>query len=126
MSVTVPSVRGFAIDTTFVLFFLAIEFGQSLTSFGFDGVLLAVTLMMVLILPYYLPNSEERPEFGRWILGRTFIAAFAVGLGLIFRQAVDVLVPDAFKFLPMTLLIVTAMFSCFFQFYAFTKFRLAK
>lgn len=126
MSVAVPSVRGFAIDTTFVLFFLAIEFGQSLTSFGFDGVLLAVTLMMVLILPYYLSNSEARPEFGRWILGRTFIAAFAVGLGLIFRQSVGVLVPDAFKFLPMTLLIVTAMFSCFFQFYAFTRFRLAK
>lgn len=126
MSITIPETRSFAADTTFVLFFLAIEFGQSLMSFGLDGVFLAVTLTMLLILPYYLPNAEDRPTLGRWLMGRIFIAAFAIGLGVIFRQSVGVVIPDAFKFLPMTLLIVTAMFSCFFQFYAFTKFRLAK
>lgn len=126
MSTAIPAARGFAVDTTFVLFFLAIEFGQSLTSFGLDGVFLAITLMMLLILPYYLPNAEERPELGRWLLGRIFIAAFAIVLGVIFRQSVGVVIPDAFKFLPMTLLIATAMFSCFFQFYGFTKFRLGK
>jgi hypothetical protein len=126
MSIAIPATRSFAVDTTFVLFFLAIEFGQSLMSFGLDGVFLAVTLMMLLILPYYLQDAEDRPDLGRWLVGRIFIAAFAAGLGVIFRQSVGVVIPDAFKFLPMTLLIVTAMFSCFFQFYAFTKFRLAK
>ncbi len=118
--------RGFTIDTTFVLFFLAIEFGQSLTAFAMDSIFLAVTLAMLLVMPYFLITPDERPGFKKWLLGRSLIAAFAVLLGIMFRQSVGVLVPEAFKFLPMTMLIATAMISCYIQFYGFTKFRLAK
>lgn len=116
--------RGFAIDTTFVLFFLAVEFGQMLGNFALDTVFFAITLLMLLVLPYFLP-SEEKPGFGNWVLGRTLIAAFAVSVGVLFKQSLSVL-PEMFKFLPMTLLIVTAMLSCYIQFYGLLKLRLAK
>lgn len=117
--------KGFAIDTTFVLFFLAVEFGQSLGSFAFDTVLLATTLLMLLILPYFLP-SEEKPSFGNWVLGRTFIALFAVISGIIFHQSLGTVLPETFRFIPMTLLIVTAMLSCYIEYYGLLKIRLAK
>jgi len=115
----------FSIDTTFVLFFLAVEFGQNLGSFAFDSVLMAVTLLMLLILPYFL-TADEKPNFGNWLLGRTLIAIFAVMIGIIFHQILGTVLPETFRFLPMTLLIVTAMLTCYIQFYSFFKVRLAK
>ncbi|MCD9187420.1 MAG: hypothetical protein LUM44_13375 [Pyrinomonadaceae bacterium] len=125
MQIETASEKSFAIDTTFVLFFLAVEFGQTLGNFAFDTVLLAITLTMMLILPYFLP-SEEKPSFGNWVLGRTFIALFAVILGIIFRQTLGTVLPETFRFIPMTLLIVTAMLSCYIQYYGLLKIRLAK
>ncbi len=117
--------RGFVIETTFVLFFLAVEFGQSFSGLTFDGVFLALTLLMIIVLPYFLP-SNEKPNFKSWLLGRSFITIFAISLGLMFKQSVGVVLPETFRFLPMTLLIVTAMLSCYIQFYGFLKLRLAK
>jgi len=117
--------RGFVIDTTFVLIFLAIEFGQSFGIFTFDTGLLLITLLMLLVLPYYL-TADEKPNFGRWFLGRAFIVAFAVLLGFMFKQTLGVVLPETFRFLPMTLLIITAMLSCYLQFYGFFKLRLAR
>lgn len=116
--------KSFAIDTTFVLFFLAVEFGQMLGNFALDTVFFAITLLMLLVLPYFLP-SEDKPGFGTWVLGRTLIAAFAISVGAMFKQSLSVL-PEMFRFLPMTLLIVTAMLSCYIQFYGLLKLRLAK
>jgi len=117
--------RSFATETTFVLFFLAVEFGQSFSGLTLDGVFLALTLLMIIVLPYFLP-SDEKPSFKNWLLGRSFITIFAVSLGLMFKQSVGVVLPETFRFLPMTLLIVTAMLSCYIQFYGFLKLRLAK
>ena len=116
--------KTFAIDTTFVLFFLAVEFGQIIGNFTLDTAFFAVTLLMLLVLPYFLP-SDDKPSFGNWVLGRTLIAAFAVSVGVMFKQSLSVL-PEMFRFLPMTLLIVTAMLSCYIQFYGLLKLRLAK
>ena len=116
--------RNFAIDTTFVLFFLAVEFGQMIGNFALDTAIFAVALLTLLVLPYFLP-SEDKPRFGNWLLGRTLIAAFAVSVGVMFKQSLGVL-PETFRFLPMTLLIVTAMLSCYIQFYGLLKLRLAK
>ena len=116
--------KSFAIDTTFVLFFLAVEFGQMLNTFALDTVFFAITLLMLIVLPYFL-SSDEKPKFGNWVLGRTLIAAFAVSVGVMFKQSLGVL-PEMFRFLPMTLLIVTAMLSCYIQFYGLLKLRLAK
>ncbi len=117
--------KGFVVDTTFVLFFQAIECGRTLGVFAFDSVLMFITLLMILILPYYL-LADEKPHFGRWLLGRTFIVAFAVLLGVMFKQTLGVVLPETFRFLPMTLLVMTAMLSCYLQFYGFFKLRLAK
>ena len=117
--------RGFAVETTFVLFFLAVEFGRGFNGFTLDSVFLALTLLMVVVLPYFL-QSDEKPNFKNWLLGRSFITIFAVFLGLMFKQSVGVVLPETFRFLPMTLLIVTAMLSCYIQFYSFMKLRLAK
>ncbi|HEY8562744.1 MAG TPA: hypothetical protein VIL74_20370 [Pyrinomonadaceae bacterium] len=116
--------KSFAIDTTFVLFFLAVEFGQMLGGFTFDTTLFAVALLALLVMPYFLPG-EDKPSFGNWLLGRTLIAAFAVSVGVMFKQSLSVL-PETFRFLPMTLLIVTSMLSCYIQFYGLLKLRLAK
>lgn len=117
--------KGFAIDTTFVLFFLAVEFGQMVGNFAFDTIFFAITLLMVMVLPYFLP-SEEKQSFANWLLGRSLIAGFAILLGAMFKQSLGVVLPETFRFLPMTLLIVTAMLSCYIQFYGFLKLRLAK
>ncbi|HUR96835.1 MAG TPA: hypothetical protein VMZ26_02085 [Pyrinomonadaceae bacterium] len=118
--------KRFSIDTTFVLFFLAIDFGQSAFSAGIDTIFSGLTLGMLLVLPYFLPSATEKPDFMGWVLGRSLITVFAAGLGLMYQQALGVLLPDAFRFLPMTLLVVTAMLSCYLQFYAMIRFRLAR
>jgi hypothetical protein len=115
----------FVVDTTFVLFFLAVDCGQRFT-FGIDGMLSAVTLAMFVVMPYFLPFQGEKPEFERWLFGRVAIAALAIVLGAMFRQALGVILPDMFRFVPFTLLIVAAMISCYIQFYSLLRFRLAK
>ncbi len=117
--------NGFAIDTTFVLFFLAVEFGQMLGSFGFETVFFAITLLILLVLPYFL-SANETQSFGSWLLGRSLITALAISIGAMFKQTLGVVLPETFRFLPMTLLIVTAMLSCYIQFYGFLRLRLAK
>jgi hypothetical protein len=117
--------RGFAIDTTFVLFFLAVELGQSFVGFGLDTLFLVITLIMLAIAPYFLP-SEEKPKFGNWLVGRAFIAVFAVSLGWMFKQSLGAVLPEEFRFMPMTLLIITAMVSCYIQFYSFLNLREVK
>lgn len=112
----------FAIDTTFVLFFLAVDLGQNLNVVAFDTIFLGLTLLAVAVLPYFI-QSDEKPEFGNWLLGRSLIVIFAVMLGLMFKQTLGVVLPESFRFLPFTLLIVTAMLSCYIQFYSFFRLR---
>ncbi len=117
--------RGFSIDTSFVLFFLAIEFGQSFAGFGFESIFLVITLLTVAVVPYFA-ESGERPEFRNWLIGRAAILVFAVVLGVIFKQSLGVVFPAEFRFIPMTLLIVSAVLSCYIQFDGFLRLRLAK
>ncbi|MBK9156184.1 MAG: hypothetical protein IPM25_18580 [Chloracidobacterium sp.] len=117
--------RNFVVDTTFVLFFLGFDLGQRF-AFSLDGAVAAVTLASFLFLPYFLPYNGEKPPFERWVLGRTAIALLAIMLGVFFDQAVGVLVPEAFRFVPLTLLILAGA-ACFVtQFVGLLRFRLAK
>jgi len=120
------SIRGFANDTSFVLFFLGLESGRTLRNFTFDGFLLFVTMLMVMVLPYYLPWNDDRPDMGKWMIGRALISVFAVILGALLSPAYGTLLPESFRFMPLTFLIVAAMFSCFVQFYALMRLRPAK
>lgn len=119
------SERGFAVDTSFVLFFLAVEFGRTFLSLSLDNVFLFLTLLAVAILPYFL-LTDERTTLTNWLFGRSLIAGLAIMLGAMFKQSLGVVLPETFRFLPMTLLIVTAMLCCYVQFYGFLKLRLAK
>jgi hypothetical protein len=123
---TVGGGAGFAVDTTFVLFFLALEFGRSLLNFGFDGTLLGASLAMLIAVPYFYISDAARPDFGKWLVGRSLIAAFATVLGVVFDRTLGTILPDTMRFLPMTLLIVSAIVSCHSQFYGFLRLRPAK
>lgn len=108
----------FAIDTTFVLFFLTLELGRSASAFGFDTLLLIITTLMMMVLPYFLPSDSEPPSFAPWLALRGFIGVLGIGLG--------VMLPASLGFMPMTLLIIAATVSCYIQFYSLFKLRLAK
>jgi len=123
---SVSSEPDFAVDTTFVLFFLALEFGRSAAGLGLDCVLLGISLAAVLAMPYFLINASIGPDFGRWLLGRGLIAMFATLLGLVFDQTIGLVLPDVMRYIPMALLIVSAMVSCYFQFYGLLRLRPAK
>jgi hypothetical protein len=116
----------FVTDTAFVLFFLALEYGRSVRPLSVDGMLLAITMMMVLVLPYFLPSRSEKPIFTNWLLGRGAIAVLGIMLGVIFTQSVGTIVPETLRFMPLTLLIIASMISCYIQFYGLLKLRLAK
>ncbi len=117
--------KGFTVDTTFVLFFLAIEFGRTFSKLSLDNIFLFATLLMVVVIPYFLVLGEK-PKFSSWVFGRSLIASFAMLLGMMFQKSIGVVLPETFKFLPMTLLIIAAMLSCYIQFYGFLKLRLVK
>lgn len=119
------SQQGFAVDTSFVLFFLGVEFGRTFFSLSLDNVFLFLTLLAVAILPYFL-LTDEKSSLTNWLFGRSLIAGLAIMLGVIFKQSLGVVLPEMFRFLPMTLLIVTAMLCCYVQFYGFLRLRLAK
>ena len=123
---TKPYDRHFAVDTTFVLFFLAVDVGQSLQKFGLDTAFSALTLGMVIVLPYFLPGDEDRPEFTRWLMGRIVITLLATVLGAMFGQALGVVLSETFSYLPMTLVIVAAVASSYLQLCAMIRFRLAR
>jgi hypothetical protein len=115
----------FALDTAFVLFFLAMDTGQRLT-FGAEDVLSGITLVMFLVLPFYLPHDGEKPGFGRWVLARTAVACAALVLGMFFAGSLGTVLPEISRFLPLTLLIVAGVVSCCVQFNKLLGVRLAK
>ncbi len=111
------------IDTTFVLFFLAVDIGQNLGRFGFDTAIFLIVLALVAIFPFFM--AENNISLGKWLAGRGLIAGFAILLGAVFNQTLGTVFPETFRFIPFTLLILTAMVSCYVQFYNFFKFRIS-
>jgi len=110
--------RAAGIDTAIVLFFLALEFGRGMRITTPDSMLMAVTMAMVLTLPYFLPSLDEQPSFGSWIASRGALMMAGVLLGAA--------LPVSLKFLPMIFLIATSAVSCYVQFYGLMRLHLAK
>ncbi len=115
-----------SIDTTFVLFFLALEYGRAVRLFSVDGVLMGTTMLMVLALPYFLPSRYAKPTFSNWIAGRTAIACLGLLLGIAMSYSVGTILPVGFSVIPMAGLIVAAFISCYIQFYSLMKLRPVK
>ncbi len=116
----------FLTDTAFVVFFLGLEYGRAIRVLSVDGILLAITMTMVIVLPYFLPTRNEKAAFSLWVLGRSGIAAIGIVFGVVFSQSVGVLVPESLRYLPLTLLILASMISCYIQFYGLLKLRPVK
>lgn len=114
------------IDTAFVLFFLALEYGRAVRLFSLDGTLMAITMVMVLVLPYFLPTTNTELSFGRWLVYRTSVLVLGLVAGALFTVSLGVIVPPTLKYLPMTLLVLSGMISCYVQFYSLLRLRLAK
>lgn len=117
---------GFGIDTLFVLFFLALEYGRAVRLLSIDAVLMLATMAMMLILPYFLPSKSTRPTLGSWLKLRSLVAIAGLALGVLYSRSVGLVLPESLKFAPMTFLILTAMVSCYVQFYGLLRLRLAK
>lgn len=120
------STRYTSLDTTFVLFFLSLELGRSAAFFTTDTLLLVVTWMMVLVLPYFLIEDRGYPPFAQWLTQRVSVGVVGLLAGVGLRQSVGVLIPEAFGYLPMTLLIISSVVCSYVQIYGLMRLRLAK
>jgi hypothetical protein len=118
--------KHFAIDTTFVLFFLAVDTGQTILRPDLGTFLAGVTLLMLVTLPYFLYERSIKPAFAPWAATRAAIACFAVLLGIAYGSAAGNILPAGFESVPFTLLIVAAMISCYMQFYDIIKVRIGR
>lgn len=116
----------FTLDTTFVLFFLAMDLGQASLSISFSALLQLFTLVVFLIVPYFLSFSGEQKSLSNWLIGRIVVAAVGGMFGLMLGQAIGTVLPDTFRFVPMTLLIVAAIICCNVQIYGILRNRLAR
>jgi len=117
--------QSIAADTTFVLFFLSLDCGQR-SSGGFEAVLSVLTLIIFVVLPYFLPYDGAKPSFGQWVAGRVAVVSLGLVNGVMFGQAVGVFLPETFRFVPLTLLIAAGLISCYLRFYGILRLRLAK
>jgi hypothetical protein len=116
---------GFGLDTIVVLFCLALEVGRSVQLLSVDGMLMSTTLMMVLVLPYFLPSRADRPSMTNWLAARGTIAIAALMLGVVYGRGVAA-APAGYRTIPMTFLILSAMVSAYIQFYGLMRLRPAK
>jgi hypothetical protein len=120
------TIKGFGLDTGLVLFFLTVEFGRGVQFFSVDGALMGITIAMLAVMPYFLPSHSTGGSFGTWVALRSVVTAVGLGLGYMIRINVGAGTTDTTSFLPMTFLIMTAMVSCYIQFYGLLKLRLVK
>lgn len=110
-------------DTLAVLFFLALEYGRAVQAASMDGFLMGTTMIMVLVLPYFLPTRWAKPQFGNWLVARAIVATSAIFLGVAFPQSLGAVLPETLRFMPLTFLILASMVSCYIQFYSLLKLR---
>ncbi|MBX7060761.1 MAG: hypothetical protein K1X52_03825 [Pyrinomonadaceae bacterium] len=110
-----------SLDTSVLLFFLTAELARSATFFGLDTLLLTITALVVLVLPYLLIEIDGVPAFGKWLRPRLAFAGVGIGVGVIFRSA-----PASIGHLPMTFLILSAVISSYIHIYGLLKLRLVK
>ena len=118
--------RSFTLDTTFVLFFLAMEMGRATYAWNFESALSGITSAAFLVLPYFLPLAGEGIGFARWLFGRILVTVTGITFGMVLGQATGTLLPETFRFVPMSLLIVAAIICCNIQIYGILKNRLAR
>jgi len=78
------------------------------------------------VLPYFLPFSGEKPDFRGWMAGRLLISAVAILAGSALNASAGTILPEATRYVPMTLLITSAIFCTYSQIYGIIRVRLAR
>lgn len=116
----------FGWDTAIVLFFLGAEYARSVRIFSPDATLIAVTMTMVLVLPYFLPSGLACSSIWNWLAGRSLVLLGGLFAGALFGAASGATAAEGLRFLPMTFLILASMISCYIQFYGLMRLRTAK
>ena len=111
------TLRNVGWDTGAVLFLLSLECGRAVQLVSAEGLLMVLTIAMLASLPYFLPSAPQ-VTFSKWLAGRSVIVFSGIVLGLA--------LPGSMQYLPMTLLILASMVSCYVQFYGLMRLRLAK
>lgn len=102
----------FVLETTFVLFFLSVDFGQNVIGGSFDIAFLGITVIALAVLPYYLP-SNDGIDFMSWVTGRSAIVMLGLVTGVAFGQFVGVIVPEFMRYLPLVMATVSGFASCY-------------
>lgn len=121
-----PAGHLFTLDTTIVLFFLAVETAQNV-SLGAGPLAVSIaTLATFVVVPYCFESAGTGGSLARFIVGRLIIAVFGVGVGVLFARSLGTAFPDWFAYLPMTLLLFAAMFAFSTWFFNVVGFRLAR
>lgn len=108
--------KGIGVDTSLVLLFLAVEMGRSGGFGSIETMLMGISMLMVLVFPYFLPSADAiELSFAKWLGFRGAIAVFGLVCGL--------MMPESLRFLPMNLLILAGISSCCVQFYGLMRLR---
>ena len=115
----------FVPDTTFVLFFLAMDLAGSNSGLCVDSFPSVLPIGIFAVFPFLLPFDGEKPEFWGWLMGRLSIAAIGALSGLAISASAGVFLPETVKFVPFTLLIISGIFCAFTQLRVIMKVRLA-
>ena len=128
-SVTAPNAGAeggfFAFDTTLVLFFLAVDLGQTGFQLDLGSSLSGLSVITVAAAPYAM-FGDEKPHFWTWLGSRLILAGFGVLGGVLMSGSVGTLLPESARFVPITLLILAAFLRFCLQFYGILRVRLAR
>ncbi len=116
---------GLFVETTFVLFFLSLDFGQNLFHAGFDTLFLGTTIAFIAVFPYFLPSAANIGAVS-WIAGRSAIVLLGMFLGIGLFQTVGTVLPAGILFLPLALAIISGVISCYLMFSNFFRVSYAK
>jgi hypothetical protein len=112
-------------DTLIISFLLGVETGRSFPALGFETALMGVTMLMIIVLPYFLVQESRRPQLAHWLAFRSFVAMLGVATGAILQSSPANSI-DLLRSMPMTLLLLAALISFVLQFYGLMRLRLAK
>jgi hypothetical protein len=105
-------------ETTFLLFFLSLDLGQNLFSFGFDTAFLGLTVLAVAVLPFYLPSADD-VGISEWLTGRGAISVFGIVCGVVFGQLIGGVLPEMLSGLPLIMASVSGFAACVVMFAGF-------
>jgi hypothetical protein len=110
-------------DTAAVLFLLALEYGRAVEIFTLDGLFIGATMLMVTLMPYFVPSGLHLAFWGGWLARRCVVAIVGLWLGWALTRLAG---PNVFGSLPLAMLIFATLLSGYIQFYSLLRMRSVK